>query len=478
MKKNLFLIAIMVMQCISAQILSKDNTFALNGVYTIPSSLPGSSSNASGYWSRMVQNQDGGVYFTYIRNNTVTGDNETVMSKTNSAGNIDTTFGFNGQAMVTSLSPNSHLQKQIDGKLLIIAFHNGVGADTKTYADVFRFLPNGQLDLAFGNNGVTTIANVSSNMDGKNYGLFLQNNKIIFYGEALDDVTFLQHRIIYRLNENGSIDTTFGNNGSIDTQGKFVFLDSQSNFISFNPFSNLPSNNAIIEKYNADGQTVSVFGNNGVLTLTFSITAMGIAYMDSNDRIIYSTMDGEIARIDSNGTLDSTFVFNSTLIPFPIWIFSIVEKNGLYYIGGMNQTNNKYFISRLTQSGTVDSIFNYFLETDQNLQDVGDMIINDNNIIANGGGYIVKYLSNNSTLSTEEKIKTNSDITFENPINQNLVYKTKEKVSKIELYSLGGKLVNILKENKSNVSALPKGVYMAKVTLENGKEIIKKLIKK
>lgn len=468
----------MVMQCISAQIISKDNTFMSNGVYTIPSSLQGSSSNAAGYWSRMIQNQDGSIYFTYKRSNTVTGDNETVLSKIDSAGNIDTTFGSNGEAVVTSLSPNSYLQKQIDGKLLIIAFHLGVGADTKTYADIFRFLPNGQPDLAFGNNGVATIANVSSDMNGQTYGLFLHNNKIIFYGEALDNVTFLQHRIIYRLNENGSIDTTFGNNGSIDTQGKFVFLDSQSNFISFNPFTNLPSNSAIIERYNTDGQPVTVFGNNGVLTLTFSIAAVGIAYMDSNNRIVYSTMDGEIARIDSNGTLDSTFIFNSSLIPFPLGIFSIVEKNGLYYIGGMNQTNNKYFISRLAQNGKVDSIFNYFLEADQNLQDIGDMIINDNNIIANGGGYIVKYLSNNSMLSTSEEIKPHDDITFENPVNQNLVYRTKEKVSKVELYSLDGKLINILKEDKSNVSTLPKGRYIAKVTLENGKEIIRKLIKK
>lgn len=96
---------------------------------------------------------------------------------------------------------------------------------------------------------------------------------------------------------------------------------------------------------------------------------------------------GEIGKIAPNGTLDNTFVFDPISLPFPIWTFNITEKNGSYYIGGVNQTNNEYFISKLTQNGTIDTTFNYFVENNVNLTQIGDMIIN-NNIIVNGGGIL------------------------------------------------------------------------------------------
>jgi hypothetical protein len=133
------------------------------------------------------------------------------------------------------------------------------------------------------------------------------------------------------------------------------------------------------------------------------------------------------------------------------------------------------FFTKLTQSGSIAPDFGYY--PDSSFMTVDEMIVNDNNIISNGDAAIVKYLLDTATLSTVDATKTSIDISFENPVNQNLIYKSEEKVSKIEIYSLDGKLLKTVQENNSNASELPKGIYVAKVTFENGKISTKKLIR-
>jgi hypothetical protein len=77
---------------------------------------------------------------------------------------------------------------------------------------------------------------------------------------------------------------------------------------------------------------------------------------------------------------------------------------------------------------------------------------------------------NTSTLSVSNEAKTDVPfIVIENPVRQNLVYKSKEKIGKIDIYSIDGELLKTVRENNSNISELQKGVYIAKTTFENGK---------
>ncbi|MDQ0065814.1 T9SS type A sorting domain-containing protein [Chryseobacterium lathyri] len=458
MKKILLLGLLMVIQSVSAQVISKDNSFASSGKFTI--------SGNNNYWSRMIQNSDGSIYFIYNKINS-SGIEKSFLSKLTANGIIDTSFGTNGELELPYISADSQLKKQPDGKLLAFGFYNGGAATT-------RILPNGQLDNAFGVNGSSTIPELGSDVNDRSYGLILQNEKILVHGVS-GPAGQIRHKI-YRLNATGSIDSTFGNNGSVLTQGtgsigSFVLIDNQSNIINL-------TNSGIMEKFDLNGQPLINFGNNGVLQMSFTLSDfVGTAFMDSNNNIVYSNFNAEINRIKPNGTLDNTFNFDPALLPSSTWIVNIIEKNGYYYIGGTNEDFDRtYFISRLTQNGSVDPVFNYFIETDIALTGIEDMIVNDNNIMASGGGYVVKYLINN-VLSTTETIKSNPDISFENPVKQNLVFITKEKVSKIEIYSTDGKIVKTLKDNNTNLAGLLKGTYIAKVTFENGRMIAKKLIK-
>lgn len=468
MKKNLFLVLLFVVQYSFAQIVSYDNSFASSGIHSIASNI------SINDWSRMVQNSDGSIYFTYSKNNNNTGLPESFLSKLTANGIIDTSFGTNGEIQLPYYNNDNQLKKQTDGKLIVLGFDSG--------ATITRILSNGQIDTTFGISGTTTIPNLSSDSNDRSCGLTLQNDKILVYGIDFPDGSSQQihPQRIYRLNATGSIDSAFGNNGSLFSQGNwgngsFVLTDNQSNIITV-------TNSGIMEKFNSNGQPLTNFGNNGILQMSFSLNFAGDVFMDSNNNIVYSTLNDEVFRINPDGTLDSRFNYNlyaHSGINGGAWILKIIEKNGYYYVGGYGEVDfaNTYFISKLDQNGTVNSNFNYFSESNPNLIGIGDMIVNDNNIIANGSGYIVKYLLNNVTLSATETGKNNQEIFFENPVRQNLVFSTKEKVSKIEIYSLDGKLVKTIRENHTNVSELSKGTYIAKTILENGKTILKKLLK-
>ncbi|GAA5098738.1 hypothetical protein GCM10023210_35240 [Chryseobacterium ginsengisoli] len=471
MKKELLLALLLAVQIAFAQIISKDPAFALNGVSNV--------ANFTYAWN-MAQDSNGSIYSSYsIPNGT-----ETFVYKLTTNGILDSNFGNNGKVQLPYYTYQCQSKVQPDGKLIIFGYGNingGVSGSSQV-GIIYRMLPNGQLDATFGTNGISTTPNgVGSDANGRSLGLILQNGKIIVYTSTT----------IYRFNNNGSIDTSFGNNGSVAIQGNFyygafVLIDNQSNLICLTKI-NSAFGNGVIEKFSPDGQPLTSFGNNGVLQSNLDFAPLGTAIIDSNNKILISKSNStgnEIFRLNPNGTLDSTFNCALSAIYPNALAKSIVEKNGYYYIGG-NQSSHPYipygsdesptFFTKLTQSGSIASDFGYY--PDSSFANIEEMVVNNNNIISNVGGAIVKYLLNTTTLSTADVTKTSLTISFENPVRQNLVYKSEEKVSKIEVYSLDGKLIKTIKENNSNISELPKGVYFAKVTFDNEKSVTEKIIK-
>lgn len=472
MIKNLLLPCILMIQSVSAQIVSYDNSFASSGRYTIGGN--------NIYRTGIAQNPDQSIYFTYSRNGSSPATPEYIISKLNANGTIDSSFGNNGETIISDYytAANSQVTQQPDGKILLFSFYDDGAA-------IIRMTPNGQLDPTFGINGVSKISNVFNDFNSVGFGLYLQNDKIIIHGLTIAGNSNY-YKSIYRLNNDGSVDTTFGTNGFIKTMGNFVFLDNQSNIVSLitnytNTNANVTYPNGGMEKYNSNGQPLTSFGNNGVLVFNNSPGMKGTAIMDSNNNIICSNIDNEIFRITSNGAYDTSFTFDpDNSYPFTIMsLSSVVEKNGNYFISGQTgSTGETFFISKLNSTGSVDSSFNYYSETTADSDGVGDMIIGNNHIIAGKGTHILKFLLNNSTLATANNpITSQPSISFENPIKNSLIYDTKEAVQSIDLYS-GGKLTKTVKSNYSDLSDLPSGVYLVKIRFTNGKEATKKLIKK
>ncbi|MGE8552764.1 MAG: T9SS type A sorting domain-containing protein [Chryseobacterium jejuense] len=463
MTKNLFIVLLLVAQNAFAQIISKDPNFATNGKYPMPGNLT---------WS-MVQNPNGETYFTHNTNTSnpinVTA---TYLSKLTTSGILDTTFGVNGTAQLPNNSYLNEVKIQPDGKLIVFGFTN-----TESVA-ISRILPNGQPDLTFGNNGTVIVPSLVPDQNYASAGIILQNDKILVH--AIKYIQNVQHQhVIFRLNSNGSLDSTFGNNGYTATKGTpasrtFVRMDNQSNIICYS------SSSGFIQKFNLNGQPVTSYGNNGVLSFVdangYGYGGTNAVFVDSNNKILFAlASEDKLQRLNQDGTFDTTFNYNANTnsgLNGGAWIQSITEKDGSYYVGGTGYSIN--LISKISQSGLVDPLFNDYLQTDS---DVEEMFIHNNNIMIRGNGYIVKYLLTNGSLSTVDIAKTNPTISFENPVKQDLIYQSKEKVRKIEIYYSDGKIAKTIKNSDFTVSELIKGIYFAKVTFENGKTITKKLIK-
>ncbi len=292
-----------------------------------------------------------------------------------------------------------------------------------------------------------------------------------------------------RLNSDGTLDNSFGNNGEILTYQQnpfqssylpYIILDNQLNLLFFG--------NGTIKKYTVDGQPMTGFGNNGEVSFSGEPS---IVKVDSADKIVYARNDLSwqtppvLGRLNADGTPDTTFNYNGIV---GLEFRDIYEKNGSYYIAGFAELNNSgytyYYISKLNQNGAIDPVFGEYIENDPDLiyHSINSIKVFDDNIIVSTDGEtlnIVNYLMNGTaTLSTKATVKNNTEITFASPVEHHLIYQAKEKINKIEIYSFEGKLLKTVKENNSDVSELSKGVYFAKTIFENGMLLTKKLIKK
>lgn len=478
MKLKFILLAISAFANLTfAQILTKDISFATNGVYTSTASYLNS---PLPYFTGFAQNADGSIYFTYSPNPTLTSPSTasttTVLSKLTSNGTLDTSFGNNGELVLNyPVFNNTSLAIQSDNKIVLVGTHSDAN---NVYTDVIRVLPNGQLDNSFGNNGIVSIPDLYYDASAAVNGLLLQNNKLIVYGNYTPQlgIPYQPEYFIYRLNSDGSIDSSFGTNGKITTTYfKFPFIDNLSNIVTFSHLA--------IKKYNPNGQPLTSYGNNGLQTINFPISPRG-AILDSSNRIVYLEINNEtVKRINADGTLDSTFNYDYFPNGINRWVNYLYEKDGLYYICGFGElpSGYSYFISRLTQNGDIDPAFGSFVETDPafNPGSLEHMFVNNDNsfIAAGSSNKIVKYLKNNATLSTTEN-SNNTEIQFENPVKDHLIFTTKEKIKSIEIYSIAGMLVKTLENNSTDVTTLLKGNYIAKVNFKNGKTKTVKIVKK
>lgn len=133
---------------------------------------------------------------------------------------LDASFGNNGAAIshIVGWNKEAHdLIQQPDGKLLAAGTEYEMNGQTYFLSLITRFLPDGSPDNSFGINGSVRLVTGSKNSveaialqpDGK---IILAGNEYIVQGNP-PNVQFLTKPFIARLNTNGALDYSFGNNG-------------------------------------------------------------------------------------------------------------------------------------------------------------------------------------------------------------------------------------------------------------------------
>jgi uncharacterized delta-60 repeat protein len=299
-------------------------------------------------------------------------------------GKIDSSFGVNGKATFAfSNSSASFAQAtaiQKDGKIVIVGYYN---YSLSTNFCVKRLLSNGAPDFTFGDSGLV-VTHFSTGRGSYAISVEIQNDgKLLVGGSAFRDDNDLSFALV-RYNTNGSLDTSFGNNGQILTFVNYgrnegildLVVLNDNRIIAVGGFD-LFGPSAIIA-YKSNGQVDSSFGNNGVSGLTGGATSTyavkpssdgGFITLRGSDDGGTQNMDFCVEKYKSTGRLDSTFGKNGrTSIDFynnqdkPACL-GILPDNSIIVVGrvsavsGQFLTNWKTGIVKLKPNGIVDSSF-------------------------------------------------------------------------------------------------------------------------
>ncbi|MBB6370151.1 T9SS type A sorting domain-containing protein [Chryseobacterium shigense] len=472
MKKFFISFTLITAFYLNAQTVTADSSFGSNGFSVLSNQTDGDSVISS------VVQPDGKVIISGQRINGAN-SHEVFISRLNADGTTDTTFANNGY--FTSFQyPDAYVANlYLMGNKILIFY--------PAQNTLIKLNPDGTLDSSFGVNGVFTIASGTNYSNGSvllsNY-LYIgktENSQGVLqkidvtagnivstanipgisniYGvyngpggkllvKSINNQTYTTYLTL--LNTDGTIDSTFGTNGTINTASfssladyensyDYVTLDDAGNII--HGISNENSFTTSVKKYTPAGSVMTTFANNGTYQLANTIIS-GLKTFSNQIYLSGASIDGSInimvARLNPNGTPDNSFNNNGIFVgntnAYQEWAesFNVISPTTFFVAGEINNgTNNNIYAAK----------FNLL-----------------------------------PTLSTTEAHLSNS-VFFENPVKSNVIFQANEKINKIEIYSADGKHLRTIKENDTNVSDLPKGIYIAKTELQNGKVVVKKLIK-
>jgi uncharacterized delta-60 repeat protein len=215
----------------------------------------------------------------------------------NTNGSLDTSFGTGG-ITTTSTYPGfrSHatsMSLQSDGKIVVAGYDTPPDGSTSDMA-VVRYNTDGSLDTSFDIDGIARVGFLGVSRDYANAVKIQSDGKIVLAGYT--DAIAQRDFALARLNTNGSLDTSFNDDGlaitSIGTShdvATSLGIQSDGKIVAGGyGFFNSTENDFAMVRYNTNGSLDTAFGVNGRVTTVFGsgidkANALGI---QSNGRIV------------------------------------------------------------------------------------------------------------------------------------------------------------------------------------------------
>ena len=277
-----------------------DNSFATGGI------LNATFGGAFSIMEAVVVQPDGKILLGGVH------EDRFAVIRVNTNGTLDNTFGTGGLAKAnvgTSLCEIRDIILQRDGKIIAGGF--AFNAFAQFGFAVARFNTDGSLDTDFADSG-TKLFNIGGGNDFI-LGVGLQrNDKIILGGHTWLTNTPLQHDLaVIRLNTDGSVDQTFGDNGSTTTN--IVYGNSYATGVVVQPDDKIIMSSNIIAqasthydlgivRYSPEGALDLTFGTNG-------ITVTDVAVNDDYSKAVALQPDGKIVTGGYTYNFDDTSEF-------------------------------------------------------------------------------------------------------------------------------------------------------------------------
>jgi uncharacterized delta-60 repeat protein len=137
----------------------------------------------------------------------------------NPDGSLDPSFSFDGKQFLSALGGSAPHVKLAGDKIYVSGFQHG--SSTRDFSLV-RLNADGSLDTSFDGDGVATAQDASLNDDATDLAVQADGKILVAGYGATTSASTPRDFVIVRFNSNGSVDTSYGNNGR-------AVLDFQSN---------------------------------------------------------------------------------------------------------------------------------------------------------------------------------------------------------------------------------------------------------
>ncbi len=384
------------------------------------------------------------------------------LMKLNNDGSYDTNFGNGGYMSYdyAGVTIADAMAIQNDGKIVMVGYISNPSDKTA----VMRYTANGERDNTFGDNGML-ILDVPNAFDSDGFDIDIQSDgKILATGIYTNKTNFDYEGFIARINTDGSIDNTFGNNGfAVGNMGEghdflsriYAHKDGKIYVGGHSWITNGPPAlwyNFCMLRLNSDGSLDNTYGNAGVASIKykeagnyckdFVVSETGKVYAVSNyENQPEQVYDISIFSFDENGMPNNTFGDNG-IVNLGIENFTDAVGNIAFY----NDSSLLVCGATSTTSASSDIILaNYWSDIEF------DNITEPNSI-------------------DKTRLKA-----YPNPTNKllTLTSNTHKGMYEAKVYNLMGAMV--LKQTLHlpgilNVETLPNGSYI--VTLTSKKEIL------
>ncbi len=275
-------------------------------------------------------------------------------------GNLDTSFGTNGVLILTDEIIINDFIVRSDNRILVLG---KLGTNSEVII-LKQYLPNGSIDSAFGTNGeaviqVATETNAPSKMVVDDSGFIYVSGKFKNTGE--DSING-----VVKVSSLGVVDSSFGNNGIATIPADISYycgeigLLSDGSIISYCTY--VDNVNEIIYsntyKTSPEGFHDSSFGQNGIVD---SFGGGGILIQE-NDRIIVYDLPWDffegggnlvLRRFYSTGVLDSTFEYQNNFSEFGSMDVTFQPDGKILATGGSMWYNGNPNVIVLRYNNTV-----------------------------------------------------------------------------------------------------------------------------
>jgi uncharacterized delta-60 repeat protein len=317
------------------------------------------------------------------------GDDDFAITRLNADGTLDKTFNKTGKQTVSFKKNATEIASavaiQADGKIVVAGSVQNTGLDYDF--GVTRLNTDGTLDTTFGIAGLSVAAfnlgGTGNNTDIAQGVAIQADGKIVVAGSARNAL----NRNVFavdRLNSNGYFDTTFGVGGK-QTLSFTLTGDQAANAVAIQADGRIVAAGVAVDGAGQDEFAVARLDTAGAVDPSFgtlgkvlvnlpganeeanalAIQADGKIVVVGNSTQAPGNLDFAAARLNTNGTLDTTFNkvgyqtvdFNGG-VDFGNGV--ALQKDGKILIGGqaaVTGANTDFGVTRLNPDGTLDATF-------------------------------------------------------------------------------------------------------------------------